>query len=266
MKGRENMKIDKRKKYYLMIDVETANGLDEPLVYDIGAMIIDNNFNVYQEFSYLVEEIFISHSKQESLMNTAYYGWKVPLYAQKIQEGKIKIEKFNTIRSEISKAMKKYNVTTCIAHNGRFDYKALNTTIRYLTGSKNRYYFNYNTKWLCTMTMARNTLCKEVGYINWCRRDNSRLTATGRISMRAETIYQYISGKHNFIEEHTGLEDARIEAYIFWYARRKRQKMDKSIFGKKYDEMKEYNRINGIEPRKQTKLEWQTIKFAKYQL
>ena len=260
------MKIDKRKKYYLMIDVETANGLDEPLVYDIGAMIIDNNFNVYREFSYLVEEIFITNSKEESLMDTAYYSWKTPLYAKKIQEGKIKIEKFNTIRSILINAMKDYNVTTCIAHNGRFDHKALNTTIRYLTGSKQRYYFNYNTEWLCTMTMARDTLCKEVGYINWCKQDHSRLTPTGRISMKAENIYKYITGDYNFIEDHTGLEDARIEAYIFWYARRKRKKMNKSIFGKKYDKMKEYKRINNIRPRKQTKLEWQTLKWAKYQL
>lgn len=142
------MEIDKRKKCYLVIDVKTTNGLDEPLVYEIGAMIIDNNFNVYQKFSYLIEETFISHSEQESLMNTAYYGWNVPLYAQKIQEGKIKIEKFDTVRSEIHKAMKKYNVTTCVAHNGRFDYEALNTTIRYLTGGRERYYFNYNTDWI----------------------------------------------------------------------------------------------------------------------
>ena len=260
-------KIDRRKNYSLMIDVETTNGLDEPLVYDIGAMIIDNDFNTYETVSYLVSEIFLSNSKENSLMNTAYYSWKVPLYAQKIQDNEIKINDFMSIRTEIINLMNKYNIKTCIAHNGRFDYKALNTTIRYLTGSKIRNYFKYDTEWLCTMTMAKDTLCKEKGYMNWCRRKpEERLTPTGRISMKAENIYKYISGDYDFIEEHTGLADARIEAYIYWYARQKRQKMNKSIFGKRYDQMKEYERINDIKPRQQTHEQWKIWKWAKYQL
>ena len=260
-------KIDRRKKYSLIIDVETTNGLDEPLVYDIGAMVIDNHFNTYETVSYLVEEIFISDSKENSLMNTAYYSWKIPMYAKKIQEREISIKNFMDIRAEILNLMDKYNIKTCIAHNGRFDYKALNTTIQYLTGSKRRNFFRYDTEWICTMAMARNTLCKEVGYINWCKRKPSeRLTPTGRISMKAENIYRYISGNHDFIEEHTGLADAQIEAYIYWYSRQKRQKMNKSIFGKKYDQMKEYKRINDIKPRQQTHEQWKIWKWAKYQL
>ena len=35
------MKIDRRKNYYLMLDTETANTLDDPLVYDIGLAVVD---------------------------------------------------------------------------------------------------------------------------------------------------------------------------------------------------------------------------------
>ena len=35
------MKIDRRKSYYLTIDTETANGFDDPIVYDIGGCIHD---------------------------------------------------------------------------------------------------------------------------------------------------------------------------------------------------------------------------------
>ena len=33
--------IDKRRAYYLVFDTETANSLDDPIVYDIGGAIID---------------------------------------------------------------------------------------------------------------------------------------------------------------------------------------------------------------------------------
>ena len=35
------MKIDRRKKYYMVLDVETANTLSKPLCYDIGFLICD---------------------------------------------------------------------------------------------------------------------------------------------------------------------------------------------------------------------------------
>ena len=41
------MKIDKRKKYYLVLDVETANTLEQPLVYDIGYSVVDKKGNIY---------------------------------------------------------------------------------------------------------------------------------------------------------------------------------------------------------------------------
>ena len=36
-----NSKIDRRKSYYLVLDTETANGLDTPLMYDVGGCICD---------------------------------------------------------------------------------------------------------------------------------------------------------------------------------------------------------------------------------
>ena len=38
-----------KKKFYMVLDTETANGLDDPLVYDIGFAIIDKKGQVYLE-------------------------------------------------------------------------------------------------------------------------------------------------------------------------------------------------------------------------
>ena len=39
--------MDRRKKYYLVVDVETANSAQEALVYDLGFAICDKKGNIY---------------------------------------------------------------------------------------------------------------------------------------------------------------------------------------------------------------------------
>ena len=51
------MSIDKRKNYYLTVDTETANGLDDPIVYDIGGCIHDKKGNVEETFLFVIKEV-----------------------------------------------------------------------------------------------------------------------------------------------------------------------------------------------------------------
>ena len=51
-------KIDKRKNYILVLDVETAGDVEKnPLCYDIGFVVADKQGNIYEQFSYAIEEI-----------------------------------------------------------------------------------------------------------------------------------------------------------------------------------------------------------------
>ena len=56
--GLNEVKIDRRKKYIMCLDVETANGFSKPLIYDMGFAITDKKGNIYQKFSFVIEEIF----------------------------------------------------------------------------------------------------------------------------------------------------------------------------------------------------------------
>ena len=47
------MAIDKRKNYYMVLDTETANDFDDPIVYDIGASIIDKKGNVRSKLIFI---------------------------------------------------------------------------------------------------------------------------------------------------------------------------------------------------------------------
>ena len=108
------MSIDRRISYYMVFDTETANGLDDPIVYDIGGAIVDKRGKVYETFSFIVDEVFFGMS---DLMKSAYYAEKIPMYENQIANGERKVASYYEIKRHINKIAKKYNIKACIAHN-----------------------------------------------------------------------------------------------------------------------------------------------------
>jgi hypothetical protein len=218
--------IDKRKNYYLTIDTETANTLDDPLVYDIGGAIHDKKGNIYETFSFLIYDIFCL---EKELMQSAYYADKLPLYTEKIQNQEIKFINFFTAKKHIAKLSKEYNIKAIIAHNMFFDYRAVSTTQRYITKSKYRHFLPYGIPLYCTLNMARSTVLKQKSYISWAK-EYGYTTKTGKPRATAEILYKYLSGQNDFIEEHTGLADVLIEIQIFAWIMRQNKKTNKLAF------------------------------------
>ena len=105
-------KLDKRKKYYLIFDCETATlpcasnyegtakqkiAIAKPLIYDLGWQIIDRKGNVYVRRSFLISEIF----SVPSVFNTAYYASKRPIYLNKLENGEIILTDWKTATKEL---------------------------------------------------------------------------------------------------------------------------------------------------------------------
>ena len=219
-------KIDRRKSYYIVFDTETANGLDDPIVYDLGFAVIDKNGNVYEKHSFVIGEVFYG---MKELMKSAYYAEKIPQYVEQIKRGERKVVSLYTAKKIFAQACKEYNVKAVIAHNARFDYRATSKTQRYLTKSKYRFFLPYGIEIWDTMKMANDTICKQVHYKEFCY-NNGYLTKNGRVRKTAEILYRYISGEHDFIESHTGLEDVMIEKEIFVHCLRQHKPMRKKCF------------------------------------
>lgn len=216
-------KIDNRRKYYLTIDTETANGLDCPIVYDIGGAVHDKAGNVYETFSFVIYEIFMECA---DLMQSAYYADKIPMYWEQLREGSRRMVRWNTARQYIHELCAKYNVSAIIAHNARFDVRAVNTTERYITSSKYRFFLPFGIPVWDTLSMAESTICRQKTYIEWARANNyMRSRNTPRAT--AEILYKYITNTPDFIESHTGLEDVMIEYKIFVHCCRQHKKMEK---------------------------------------
>lgn len=204
-------KIDRRKTYYLTIDTETANNLDNPFVFDIGGAIHDKHGRVYETFSFIVREVFYG---MPDLMANCFYKKKLPQYRQQIANGERKVVSYYIVRQHIRDLCEKYEVRAIIAHNMPFDYRATTTTQRYLTYSKYRFFFPYGVELWDTLKMAQDTICKQKVYIRWCQQ-NGYTTKNGRPRATAEILYQYIAGDPSFEEEHTALADVLIELKIF---------------------------------------------------
>ena len=193
----------------IVIDTETTNGFDDPLCYDVGFVVTDKTGKIFEEFSFVVKEIFFN----DSLMEEAYYSDKRNQYLEDIRTGKRVVKKFFEIKKIFSSVSRKYKIMKIFAHNARFDYSALNTTLRYLTNSKYRFFFNYGQVIWCTLDMARQTFAKDSKYIEFCEK-NYFITFLKTPRLTAEVLYRYIIDNVDFVEEHTGLEDVKIEVEI----------------------------------------------------
>jgi len=211
---------------FLVIDTETVNGLDDPLCYDVGFCVTDKSGKVYESHSYIVLEIF----SYFSLMQTAYYVEKMPRYWQDIAEGKRKIRRYSAIQKKVRELVKKYEITKVFAHNARFDYKSLNGTLRYLTGSKYRYFMPYGVEWWDTLKMTRQTLKGDTDYYNFCNKNNYK-TMNNQYRFTAEILYRYFTNDNEFIESHTGLEDVMIERMLMVFCFARNPEIDGRLWG-----------------------------------
>ena len=196
----------------MMIDCETTNDIDCPFVYDCGYQIFSLADGVLCERSFVNADVFLD----KDLMASAYFVDKVPAYWTDIQNGKRTLKKWRNIKKQIAEDCSLFGVKYVCAHNAMFDNRALNTTQRYQTTSRFRYFLPYGLKWLDTLKMSRQILKNNEEYGQFCY-DNDYLTKNGQRRYTAEIIYRWLSGKNDFEESHTGLEDVKIERQIFEY-------------------------------------------------
>ena len=196
----------------IMLDCETTNDIDCPLVYDVGYQIFTLADGVLCERSFVNSDIF----DDADLMDSAYFKEKIPQYIEDVKNGSRKCAPWAYIKKVIASDCRKHGVKFACAHNAAFDNRALNTTQRYQTTSKHRYFLPFGVKWLDTLKMARKILKDNDEFGTFCY-ENDYLTKRDCRRYTAEILYRFITEKVEFVESHTGLEDVKIERKIFEY-------------------------------------------------
>lgn len=209
----------------MMIDTETTNDIDCPIVYDVGYQIFTLEKGLLCERSFVNADVFLD----KEMMENAYFSDKIPTYWEEIKEGKRVLKKWANIKKQIAIDCKKYNVKIVCAHNARFDCKALNNTQRYITTSKNRYFLPFGLVWYDTLKMSREVLRNDDNYGEFCY-ENDFLTKRGCRRYTAEIIYRFITKNLHFEESHTGLEDVKIEREILNFCLEKMPEIDGKLW------------------------------------
>ena len=251
-------KYDKRRKYYMVCDCETATlpcasqyeeeqrkniAITKPLIYDLGWKIVDRYGIVYNRMNFLISEIF----SVPSVFDTAYYAEKRPIYLEKLRKGEIVLTDWQTAMTAFIDDLAV--VEAVGAYNSMFDYKkAIPFTELYISQLYSPNFHNWlkwqskSCEWLAEGGKVEGQQAFEESVFRFrgkayplfdlwglsCQHilncdeykqmciDNNWQTASGKyFKTSAETAYRFLSGKTDFDEAHTAIDDCDIEAELF---------------------------------------------------
>lgn len=192
----------------IVLDTETL-GVFDPSVYDLGYVVYDSETdNIIKARDYLTSEIF----DNANLMKTAYYANKLPIYYQRLADGYCKKTKWSYILRMLKRDMNKYGVDGIYAYNSRFDTRAIAKTCKKLNSKTNPTADGIKDIWKgltdphITETEEYKAFCRKNGFMTKHKRP--------RCQAKAETVFRYLTGQTDYKEEHTALEDSKIELAI----------------------------------------------------
>ena len=163
-------KYDRRRKYYMVLDCETATlpfaseygeaerknvAIARPLIYDLGWTIIDNKGNIYARKNYLITETFFV----PAVFDTAYYREKRPLYMEKLAKGEIVQSNWCDAIHELIEDLEA--VEAVGAYNAMFDYKkAIPFTDLYIS----KLYSNSYNDWMQMQERICRTIAEGIKF------------------------------------------------------------------------------------------------------
>lgn len=148
--------LDKRRKYYMVLDCETATlpftanlspeqrkiiAIAKPLIYDLGYTIVDKKGKIYKKKNFLISEIF----SVPAIFDTAYYHDKKPLYLEKLKRGEIILKSWNEAIETMVADMEE--VEAVGAYNAMFDFKkAIPFTEIYIENLYSDHFYDFMRK------------------------------------------------------------------------------------------------------------------------
>ena len=209
------------KEKFIVLDVEGMSGL---MPYNVGYVIADRYGKIYKERSFaLPENIYINIVRSASLnqavemtagnVTDILQDFKNPFFKRKYRcVGNEELKK------RLIKDIKKYNIKKVYAYNVAFD----KASLRNLFGDD---FEKLVVEFIDIIPIILRTKLLTKKYCQFCI-DNGYVTEKGNIMTKAEVVYKYLFNDLNFVEEHTGLADVKIEYQILLKAFQTHKKID----------------------------------------
>lgn len=225
-------------------DLKKKIAIARPLIYDIGWTICNRKGEIFDKKQFLIAETFAV----PSVFNTAYYAEKRPIYLDMMKRGEIAIKPWQEVVEILIDDMGK--VDSVGAFNSMFDFKkAIPFTDLYISKLYSPDYFQWEKvqRSICNHIITEKPrkneegkefetdifrfhgveyklfdlwglsveyLLNNVSYKRECL-NHGLLTNSGLyFKTSAESTFQYLCDKYDFVESHTALDDATIETFI----------------------------------------------------
>lgn len=213
-----------------------------PLIYDIGWCIVERDGNIVDKKQFLIAETF----GVPSIFRSAYYFEKRPIYINMLKRGDTCVKPWNDVIKILIDDMQKVNAVG--AFNSMFDFKkAIPFTELYIKKVYGNNYYEWEemekqrAKRIIDGTLnpperdfnpnifdfrgveyplfdlwglSVEHLLNNVRYKKECL-NHGLLTNSGTFfKSSAESTFQFLCNKYDFVESHTALDDSIIESYI----------------------------------------------------
>lgn len=188
------------KNVYCTLDTETFGGAGNPKgIYHLAGFIHDRKGRVIASFNYLIAEHFDQINK-DSYAKKNFYK-----YVQMVAEGIVTMVDTEAHAVQMVDALCScYNVRYMMAYNSAFDF--VKTACRVLIEER---------EFIDIYLMALQTLTHLKKYARFCRENGFYTSSKRTCSTTAESVYAYLTNNASYEEEHTALEDSKIEMQIF---------------------------------------------------
>ncbi len=220
-----------------IIDVETNQKKE---VFDIGLVIGDNDGNILHSQEWIL---------QRELLGKPWYPRKVALYFDKIANPDYPCELVNAPNAleDIDNLLTHYDIREVYAYNAGFDAtQMMNIAEKYnirnpIDGKQIE----------CLWAWACQTIFQQKTFKKFAKMHDFR-TDKGNYKTNAEVAYAYITKNPDFVEEHTGLEDAYIEYRIYLHCLRQKKYRLRGIIRNPWILAQENERIRQLPKQFQT--------------
>lgn len=226
-------------KPFVVLDVE---GMSSCRPYNIGYIIADRYGNKFLEKSFAVLPC-IWENLQNCMQAKDMTHNNIQEILQDIENSdkKYSYTAIEEVKKMILKDITRYKVNEIWAYNCSFDKGSLSR----LFGEDFEILNNICTFYDIIPAIVHTMLLNK-DYVKFCNK-NGFITAKGNVMTKAEVVYRYLTGDIEFSEEHTGLNDCRIEYEILLAAINSGKKIDRSLKTPAWRTFKKFCEVEGIE-------------------
>jgi DNA polymerase III epsilon subunit-like protein len=205
-----------------VFDTETVGLMPRNFIYDIGWVITDRFGVITKTRNFLVKEVITDGKK----MMGAFFARKIfSHYIPALDNNEINLVSLNDIQETMYNDLE--SCTTIAAYNIGFDLAALRNTVDICNQQQEVILDDF--KILCLWNFACNVLLNSSNYHKMARSHGWQSKA-GNFSTTAEASYRYVTGKTDFREAHTAIEDCLIENEIMRVAFSRKQAVPYNVY------------------------------------